>query len=312
MSNPPSDAVPMLLVTTPHPHQFTITPTTQTQPFSTPLTHRRIPQAANSAPHIPHAELHAEDCICTICVCGKHRCPPTPHTTSSSPSSHFSSESRSSYTGTFAPAIRVTPSRSSLPPQRSFDATSHYRDDYPWYDVTPTRSCAPHHYHQNADDGAHLPFHASSEMKQAYPQHELPKRETHKPRTLNADLPEDRDFTSEHRQAYSPKSVPVRSSGTSSPTLSNTSPNLPFTGRSTHASDYPKYGSTGRPSLMHPRDQLRRVELPDDRDFASEHRAQFTPKETERCPAEAVAVKTKQKSGHILVERVGPASFRRK
>jgi hypothetical protein len=49
--------------------------------------------------------LSSSKCICDICVCGRHACPPTPRLTHYDPL--MQSEARQAYNGKFQPATRA-------------------------------------------------------------------------------------------------------------------------------------------------------------------------------------------------------------
>jgi len=110
---------------------------------------------------------------------------------------------------------------------------------------------------------------------------------------------DDRDFTSEFNSQFVPKGGAKRRSRAPSERASKA---IPFDGITTNQADFKHWSQRPSASYMRMSDYKRR---PDDRDFLTEGRAEFTEKPFDHCPAVEVAISSKPNNGHVLVERLG-------
>jgi len=254
---------------------------------------------------LPDAQLHSDDCICTICVCGKHRCPATPHATHYD--SSIASENHDRYRGVGVPPAQLAQSTkfppSVLNPQK-FNANTIYQDDYKQYEFEPrnlARTSAIMHDTGVASNNA--PFNDHTTHKDDYKKWNGAKpakiaRSMHWSQVNDGLIkPDNRDFKSEHRSQYDQKPLPKRRP----PPETQQPSTMPFDGNSTQKDDY-KHWLGARPAPLMKRAEIA-YQLPDDRDFVSEHGKQFTHKHVQACPATAVSVSSKPKSGHLVVEK---------
>lgn len=282
---------------------------TQTRPLQLPVQDRPVP-SAGLRKSIPYAVEHEEDCICTVCSCGKHACPPTPRETRYDP--NMTSEARQSYNGVFSPAKRVGAPDQYKPRENvPFEGESTHKADYRNHGVLPRHTGGPTRG-ALMDTGvgkSQSPFDDTTTHKSDFPAHPLAPRKSGGPRDGNLSTlgPDERDWSTEGRNAYRPHPLQARGSRpTEGLPLS-----LPFSGTSTHKSDFPAYANA-RPSV--PKFKFHEhAPSPEDRDFSTEGRTHFTPKERETCPAIPVAVAAKSQPGHVKVEYdAGSKTYRRK
>jgi len=266
------------------------------------------PLSATSTAGPSAAVDHAEDCICTICTCGKHACPPTPRST------HYpttlSSEARSSYSGRFEPAVRAQRPDTWKPRNVPFEGESTTRTDFKDYGIVP-RSQARRTAADLMDTGvgrSHVPFDDTTTHKSDFPAHPLGTRQPAKPLQANLSTlgPDDRDFATEGRTCYVPHALQSRQARPPE----QARPSLPFVGTTTNKSDFAPHPNArpSQPTMRHHGFESG----PDDRDFTTENRKNFTrPPASPPCPAITVATASKPHSGHVKVEPAPGNTFRR-
>ena len=282
---------------------------TQTRPLQMPVSERPLP-SAGLRKSVPYAVEHEEDCICTVCSCGKHACPPTPREAHYDP--NMTSEARQSYNGVFSPAKRVGAPDQYKPREGvPFEGESTHKADYRNHGVLPRHTGGPTRG-ALMDTGvgkSQTPFDDTTTHKSDFPAHPLVARKSGGPRDGNLSTlgPDERDWSTEGRNAYRPHPLQARGSRPQE----GLPLSLPFSGTSTHKSDFPAYANA-RPSI--PKFKFHEhIQSPEDRDFSTEGRTHFTPKERESCPAIPVAVSAKSSPGHVKVEYdAGSKTYRRK
>jgi hypothetical protein len=249
-------------------------------------------------------------CVCVFVssVCGKHQCPPTPRETHYDPA--ISSETRQSYQGVFRPAVRARAPDRWAPRNVPFEGESTSKSDYKAHDVSMMRSALGTRG-AIMDTGVgrnSAPFDDTTTHKSDFPAHPLGMRKAALPRegNLSTNGPDSRDFSTEGRQSYVPHPIQSRKSRP----LEELRPSLPFAGTTTNQSDFPAYANA-RPSVP----KFRSTPFspaPEDRDFATEGRTEFTKKDLALCPAIPVAGPSKIYPGHVAVELVKPPSTYRR
>lgn len=272
--------------------QFEASPTL---PFPSPNEPLR-PSSAVSA-RSGASETHEADCICTVCSCGRHACPPTPRTNHYEPG--LMSEARASYSGRFVPAQRVRPNDNWKPHNARFEGTTTHQEDY----AHPGAAAPRRALNRSAlmDTGvlnSSAPFDDTTTHKSDFPAHPIRPRSARAPLDGGLEFGGDsRDFHTENRANFVPHAFQPRRSGP----VETLRPSLPFHGASTAATDYTAFPGA-RPAV--PKFRSGEWEAsPDERDFHSEFRASFTPKSVAPCPAIPVATSSKPLSGHVKVER---------
>lgn len=242
-------------------------------------------------------EAHDEECICTVCSCGRHACPPTPRTNHYEPG--LMSEARASYSGRFVPAQRVRPNDNWKPRNVPFEGATTHQVDFAHPGPVQTRRAL----NRSAlmDTGvlnSSAPFDDTTTHKSDFPAHPIRPRSARAPLDGGLDFGDDqREFDTENRANFVPHPLQPRRSGP----VETLRPSLPFHGASTAATDYCAFPGA-RPAV--PKFRTGEWEAaPDDRDFNSEFRASFTPKSVAPCPAIPVATSSKPVSGHVKVQR---------
>jgi hypothetical protein len=257
---------------------------------------------------LPIAELHEESCICTVCTCGKHACPPTPRVNHYDP--NMASESRQAYTGKFVPAKRAGAPDQYKPHDAPFEGISTHTASYPNHGPIAPRKSPPRSSMMDTGVGRNqTPFDDTTTHKSDYPAHPLAPRSSGGPKQGNLSTlgNDDRDFSTEGRTVYVPH--PLQSRKSRAP--EELRPSIPFQGVSTNKSDFPHHVNA-RPSIPKFRSSGFQPN-PEDRDFATENRGNFIPMTIETCPAIPVAVLTKNRPGHVQVELTpGTHTYRRK
>ena len=262
------------------------------------------PAGLRSDADIPYATEHEESCICTVCSCGKHACPPTPRLNHYDPA--IASESRQAFQGVFVPAKRAGAPTTYKERNVPFEGESTSKADYKNHGVVARRSGPPRS--AATMDGrpaaAAAPFDDTTTNKSDYPAHPILPRSAGGPRDGNLTTlgPDDRDFSTEGRGQFVPHALQARASRP----VEALRPSLPFSGTSTQHADFAAYANA-RPSV--PKFRAGGFQpSPEDRDFTTEGRQQFDRKYIAPCPAIPVAVATKQKPGHVLVEETAPGT----
>lgn len=247
---------------------------------------------------------HEESCICTVCSCGRHACPPTPRISHYDPS--IVSESRGSYRGIFSPAKRAGAPTSFHSRDIPFEGESTSKADYKNHGIVPRRSGPPNSSYTDTGIGRNgAPFDDTTSNKSDYPAHPIFPRSSGGPREGNLSTQgiDDRDFSTEGRGQYVPHPIQPRGNGRP---MDSPIQSLPFRGTSTNHADFPAYANA-RPSVPKFRSGGFQPSQ-DDRDFTTEGRTQFDRKFITPCPAIPVATVTKSKPGHVFVGETAPGT----
>lgn len=229
-------------------------------------------------------------CICSVCNCGAHKCPPTPL---GGNHEDLQTMYRQSFTGQVAPVERPRPrdrSIVSLP----FDATSTTRQDFKWP--------APHSPTKSAQHAAalsrSLPFEGTSTQRQDFPKWSAPPAKSAKAPESPLAQPENRDFQSEARASFATRGGRPAPSAAPKQTIPV---QLPFEAVSTHHADFQQWQSRPPHPIRHDKGAMA---MREDRDFSTESRKQYDRKAAQTCPARAVAVSVKAGPGHVPLVRL--------
>jgi len=289
-------------------YQSALAPTQQMYPSAAAASAR--PSSGQWIAQVPQPlAAHEEDCICTVCSCGKHECPPTPRITHYDPA--ISSEARAAYQGAFRPAVRVGAPDVWKPRNVPFEGESTHKADFKRHPNMVRSALGARGALMDTGVGRNsAPFDDTTTHKSDFPAHPLGPRQSGGPRgdNLLSNGPDDRDWATDYRSGYVPHPLQARQSRPQE----SLKPSLPFAGQSTHQSDFPAYANA-RPSV--PKFKMSNFQpSAEDRDFATETRTEFLPKSTPPCPAIPVASPSKPFPGHVPVEVVpGTANtYRRK
>lgn len=234
------------------------------------------------------------ECICTICTCGTHRCPPD---RVQGKYDNLKTSYMDSYRGDMVPVERVA-RRQYVHKTRPFEGITTAQSDYKWDGLPVKRELATAARMDNGIGTTNLPFEGTTTHKSDFQKWNVrPSASARGPQQRLSNMPDDRDFSTEFRGKYDPKPLSMR---TSKAPQERQNQSLPFEGTTTHQSDFQKWDA--RPPRSFYRSAGYRAR-PDDRDFLSENRGEFTEKEFDVCPAKQVAVSTKPQNGHVCVER---------
>lgn len=238
---------------------------------------------------------HAPDCLCTICTCGAHRCPPD---RLQGRYTNLKSEHQAQFTGQYVPPTR--PQKEKYVHQnRPFVATTTNQDDYCYWGAAAPRQPAEGARRVNDVFGnSNLPFEGVTTN-----QHDFRRWAGHKaahslkPHQKPVIVEDNRDFGTEVSIQYDYKNCQPRTSCAPTQTLSDP---LPFEGRTTNNVDFVHHNVAPARSTQRQRTYSHRTE---DRDWTTEARQQFVEKRFDPCPAKGLYTKTKDVNGHVTVER---------
>lgn len=254
--------------------------------------HTHTHSAAGQTTRVRKSSKVCPYCICELCQCGSHRCPPTP--LHSGPMS----ESKSMYAGNF-PWHPYGPSESAavkrgLGKSVPFEAGSTTRSDFQWRGF-PDRVPAVHSRRGGAPDPS-LPFEGATTHRADFDRKPLAvsTRDLPRPKPSMAD---GRDFLTESRKAFNKKDA--RPATAYQPARGGVS-ELPFESESLAASSYRPWATGAARRALPPASHYYR--MGESRDFTTENRGEFTGKPLDRCPAIQVALPpTKPYPGHVPV-----------
>jgi len=204
---------------------------------------------------------------------------------------------RDAYTPKESKLVRAKPKDATLGPNRPFKGTTTHQDDYIWHE---DRSHAQPIYQVTGTAVVTAPFNALSTQKTDFVP--FPNAVRARPSLTRYGMavkprPDDRNFVSESAHSFNGAYCPPSKSLKPKPTPSGST--APFNALSTHQSDFIPLDA--RPAATAKKQQYV-ICHPDEREFDTEHRAEFTPKESAHCPAIPVHVQTKAKSGHVELE----------
>lgn len=244
---------------------------------------------------------HPAECICTVCNCGAHHCPPD---IVQGHYNNIKSEHQAQYTGEFVMPHRVNKQMYMHKPLR-FEGTTTNQEDYKYYGNPKRRVPSETARGNNDVFTSNLPFDATTTAKHDYRRWDAapakPCNVIPKP-TFTADS---RNFQTEASSQYDYKRQRPRAS--CAPELSATA-SLPFEGRTLHQTDFPRHkGVSPARSFQRTRQWRPRGE---DRFFDTEARAQYTEKDLDVCPAKPLSKTRKDYNGHVLVEPTMDGGYR--
>jgi len=254
--------------------------------YITPSEARKLSRG-NHAPH-------PDDCICTICNCGAHKCPPD---RVQGKYDNLKSSYMADFKGAYAPPERPSRPQYVHKPRR-FTGTTTNQADFCYKGVPERRQLV--RLADNDLGAAGLPFEGITTNQHDFRKWQSnPAQPALKPDGRANILPDDRDFQSEFNSQFVPKGGAKRRSRAPQ---ERTQASIPFEGTTTNQSDFKYWNS--RPAVSYQR-TTGYHNRPDDRNFLTEGRAEYTEKPFDHCPAVEVAVKSKPANGHVMVERQG-------
>jgi len=209
-----------------------------------------------------------------------------------------------SYKGDMVPVERVT-RKQFVHQTRPFEGISTAQADFKWNGLPEPRSLAVAARMDNGIGATNLRFEGTTTHKSDFQKwNAAPARSARGPQARAMNMPDNRSFETEFRGQYVQKPICARNS--KAPQERRSQP-LPFEGTTTHQTDFQQWDSKPPRSFYRQSGYRRR---PEDRDFATEVRGEYTEKEFDVCPAKAVAVTTKATSGHVCVEPSGQNEYR--
>lgn len=181
---------------------------------------------------------------------------------------------------------------------RPFNGTTTNQEDYRYHGPVDRRSLAI--IQDNGLGSRGLPFEGVTTNQHDFRKwNAMPAQPSIKPDGRANILPDDRDFQSEFSSQFIPKAGAQRRSRAPNERMTKS---LPFEAVTTNQADFQHWNSRPAASYMKAHGYRRR---PDDRDFLTEGRAEYTEKPFDYCPAVDVAVSSKPDNGHVFVERMG-------
>lgn len=253
--------------------------------YITPQEARRISRG--------HA-AHPADCICTICKCGAHKCPPD---RVQGRYKNLQSSYMHDFQGDYVAPERVTRPQFVHKP-RPFDGVTTSQQDYQYQGNQPRRKLC-----LKADNGLGsqgLPFEGLTTNQHDYRKwNSKPAEPAIKQNSRANILPDGRNFETEFSGQFVPKGGAQRRNR--APTNARTA-SVPFEGETTAQADFKEWNSRPAMSFQHIPSYRPR---PDDRNFLTEGRAEYNEKPFDVCPAVDVAISSKPANGHVMVERCG-------
>jgi hypothetical protein len=254
--------------------------------FITPEEARRLTQG--------RTKPHPMECICTICNCGAHKCPPD---RVQGRYNNLKSSYMDDFKGAYCEPSRPKRQQYVHKP-RPFVGSTTNQEDFAYKGVPERRK--PVLLKDNNLGNRGLRFEGTTTN-----QHDFPKWDNIKARPIMKPdgranvVPDDRDFSSESHSHFNNKGHAVRRSRAP---VHNQSANVPFEGITTNQADFKFWNS--RPTESFQR-QMQYRPRPEDRDFKTEGRDEYTNKKRDYCPSVHVAVTSKPNNGHVLVEPCG-------
>jgi hypothetical protein len=243
-----------------------------------------------------YAEDHDAECLCTICSCGAHRCPPD---VVQGRYNGIKSEQQAAYTGAYLPVTRKTKEAYVYAP-RAFEGSTTNQDDYQyWANVQPRK---PSGLARKTNDvfGSNLKFEGTTTNKHDFRKWKASPAQSNKPAGELHYTPDNRDFKTEVGDQFDYKHIKPRES--CKPSSTTISSNLKFEAVTTHQADFTKKERIQSKSVQR---KARYVPRKETRQFQTESSGQYTEKTGEQCPARALYSKTKTTNGHVKVENDG-------
>lgn len=245
---------------------------------------------------------HDEDCLCTICNCGAHRCPPDRI------QGHYNNlrtEHQSQFQGEYIPPPKA-PKKVYVHQPRPFEGNTTHQEDYRnWRGAVP-RKPAEAARRNNGVFNNNLPFDGVTTNQYDFRRwNSAPAKLAKQANTRPIYVPDNRDFQTEGSAQFDRKNARPRQSCAPA---QNANPSLPFEGRTTQQADFIKYRNAKAARST----QLRRTFKPrrEDREFSTEARGQFVEKEFDTCPATPLYTKRKSSNGHVTVEQIPDGTWR--
>jgi hypothetical protein len=185
---------------------------------------------------------------------------------------------------------------------RPFEGITTNQADYQWNGQPERRQLSTAARKDNGLGDKNLPFEGTTTNRADYQRWGPCARESARPANLRAArMPDNRNFETESRGAYTLKGDARRQSA--KPKAGSHLEGLPFDGTTTHQADFQAWKADPQQNYKRSQGYRRR---PEDRDFQSDYRGEFTAKPFSVCPAKQVAVSSKPSNGHVCVEACGP------
>lgn len=239
------------------------------------------------------AREHGAECICTICRCGGHACPPD---MVQGRYGNIQSEAQAQYRGTWIPPIRA-PKQQHVHSHRPFNGTTTNQEDYKYWGRGEGTQPSQTARGNNGVFNHGLPFDATTTAKHDFRKWDAKPAQLARQNQSAQYAPDNRNFQTEQSAQFEYKRMKPR--GSCAPDLTATR-SLPFEGTTTHQEDFQRSG--GKPARSY--GGVRRyAPRSDTRNWVTEARGQFTEKEFDVCPAHGFSTKTKDFNGHVTVEQ---------
>lgn len=237
---------------------------------------------------------HPPECICTICTCGAHKCPPD---RVQGRYHNLKSSYMEDFRGEYQQPERINRPQYIHRP-RPFEGTTTNQEDFAYRGMPERRKLAV--LKDNGLGGQGLPFEGVTTNQHDFRKwNSRPAEPTIKQNSRAFIVPDDRNFESEFGAQFVPKAGGQRRSR--APANRQTQ-SLPFQGETTNQADFQEWNS--RPARSFGQTSTYRPRV-DDRDFLTEGRSEYTQKPFDHCPAIEVGVSSKPHNGHVLVEKLG-------
>lgn len=257
--------------------------------YITPQQAFRLQQTKNKS-----MRVHAPECICTICECGQHKCPPD---RLSGKYNNLQTSYMSDFKGAYAPPSRPVKAQYIHRP-RPFSGTTTNQEDYNYKGMPQRRASSK--VKDNGLGSIGVKFEGETTNHHDFQRWNGRPAVAVQRAGLRAEVPDDRDFRTEFATQFT---FPVGGARRRSRApVSGNFNSIPFSAVTTNQDDFKQWKH--EPSAMFVRQQKYQPR-DEDREFSTECRSEYTKKPLDYCPAREVAITSKPENGHVAVEPLG-------
>ena len=270
------------------------------------------PVASNSShpsnPEAPQASMPSRQCICKICNCGRHHCPQKPQHLDWD--KEVDSTYKKNYQNFGPEAIRTSRPHSYTPPHNEYAEGSDLPDRFKSTNKSDFSPPSKESYAQRAKtptfsssrDLYSAPFTATTTHRSEYTEKpiEIKRPQSARPAESPTKSNEPFDANSTMKEDYKGWELPAREPAQR---IEYNHPRTPFVESTTYQNNYkkPAAGSGPARSSAPPSSGDLPYDHGTERDLLSTHRAEYTPKKIEICPALTIDIEkgiVSPRSGH--------------
>jgi hypothetical protein len=206
------------------------------------------------------------------------------------------SEAQDQYRGEFIPAERAN-KQQYVHQQRPFEGTTTQQSDFVYFGHIPRRAASEAARGNSQVFANNLPFEGTTTAKHDFRRwNARPARSVKEQDSRPIYVSDNRNFATEASSQFQYKPVKVRASCAPELTAAR---RQAFEATTTNRADYLGWNQAPTKSFARTRQYRPR---PDDRNFQTECRGQFTEKRNEPCPVRGLVKGSKEVPGHIHVE----------